>query len=140
MEEIEEIHATSLEWGAIANLVDRISEIEDKMEGHWDALADMIADAINDESQNKDPEAIFFTIYQYIFRLYYRLRGNPTKREFNTVTKVKDGFRITNYDYNTFKWAVQGGFIMTISNDYIDLPIDKLTTNQARAFERRLKK
>ena len=140
MDEINDIHSTSLEWGAITNIVDRISEIESKMDEPWDELIDIIANAIDEESQNKDPETIFFTIYQYIFRLYYRIRSNPTKRKFNIISKVKDGFRVTNYDSKTFKWASAGGFIMTISNDYIDLPMDKLTTSQARAFERRLEK
>lgn len=140
MEEIKEIHTTSLEWGAITNLIDRISNIEEKIEGHWDELIDMVADMVTVESENKDPASIFFSVYQYIFRLYYRLRANPIKRKFNNLSKIKDGYRITNYDYKTFKWAVEGGFIMTISNDYIDLPVAKLTTNQIRTFERRLEK
>lgn len=140
MEEIKEIHSTSLEWGAIANLIDRIVSIENKMEGHWDSLCNMIADAVSEESENDDPASIFFNIYQYMFRLYYRLRANPAKRDFNILSKTKDGFRLTNYDYKTFKWAILEGFIMTISNDHIDLPMDKLTTNQVRAFERRLEK
>lgn len=140
MEEIDEIHSTSLEWGAITNLVDRIGNIEEKMDGYWDELINVVANAITEEGENKDPAALFFILYQFMFRLYYRLRENPTKREFNIVSKTKDGFRLTNYDYKTFKWAVSGGFIMTISNDYIDLPMDKLTANQVRAFERRLEK
>lgn len=140
MEEINDIHSTSLEWGAIANLIDRISDIEDKIDGHWDELLNMVADLVAEESENKNPAAVFFSIYQYLFRLYYRLRTNPTKREFNTLSKSGENFRITNYDYKTFKWATSGGFAETISNDYIDLPIDKLTKNQVRAFERRLEK
>lgn len=140
MEEINEIHSTSLEWGAITNLIDKISDVEEKMDGNWDELMNMIADAIAEEGQSKDPSAIFFGIYQFVFRLYYRLRGNPVKRKFNILSKTKDGYRLTNYDYKTFKWAIAGGFAMTISNDYIDLPMDKLTTHQARSFERRLEK
>ena len=140
MEEINEIHSTSLEWGAITNIIDRISTIENNIEGYWDELDNMIANIISEEGQNKDPSSIFFNVYQYMFRLYYRLRNNPHKRDFNIISKTNNGFRLTNYDYKTFKWAMSGGFAMTISNDYIDLPMDKLTTNQARAFERRLEK
>lgn len=139
MDEINEIHSTSLEWGAITNLVDRIGEIEEKIDGYWDELINMVADAISEEGQNKDPASIFFVLYQYMFRLYYRLRGNPIKREFNIISKDKNGFVVTNYDYKTFKWAMASGFIMTISNDYISLPFDKLTDGQKRAFERRIK-
>ena len=142
MEEISEIHNRDLEWGCVTNLLDKIEEIEDNIEGHWDALIDMMADMITEEGDNKDASSVFFDIYQYCFRLYYRLRSNPTKRKFNQVDKMniagKEVYRITNYDYKTFKWAKSGGFINGVSNDYIDLPADKLTTNQRRAFDRRI--
>lgn len=142
MEEINELHSTSLEWGVVTNLIDRIGAIEEKMDGHWDGLINMVADIIAEEGQCKDPAAIFFDVYQYVFRLYYRLRENPTKRKFNQVDKItvagKEVYRITNYDYKTFKWAKQEGFLEGVSNDYIDLPAEKLTTNQRRGFDRRI--
>lgn len=142
MEEIEEIHTRSLEWGCVCNLIDRITVIEDGMDGHWDELLNMIADVITDEGNEKNPATIFFDLYEFFFRLYYRLRSNPVKREFNQVTKTsiagKEVYRVTNYDYKTFKWARLGGFLDGVNNDYIDLPADKLTTNQQRSFERRL--
>lgn len=139
MEEIKDIHSTTLEWGAITNIIDRISVIEENMDGHWDELINMIADAVTEEGQNPDPTAIFFGIYEFIFRLYYRLRSNPVKRQFNIISKINDGYRITNYDYKTFKWAAKSGFISTVNNDYIDFPEEKLSTAQIRAFEHRLK-
>lgn len=144
MEEINDIHTKSLEWGCVANLIDKIGEIENKMDGYWDELINMVADMITEEGNEEDTAKIFFNIYQYCFRLYYRLRTDPTKRAFNQVSKTtiagKEVYRITNYDYKTFKWANEGGFGMTISNDYIDLPTEKLTINQQRAFERRCTK
>lgn len=142
MEEIDEAHTRSLEWGCVCNLIDKIGEIEDKMDGHWDELCDMIADTVDQEGQEKDPTKIFFDVYAFCFRLYYRLRANPVKRDFNQVSKNniagKEVYRITNYDYKTFKWARTGGFIEGVSNDFVDLPADKLTTNQRRAFDRRI--
>lgn len=142
MEEIDEVHTRSLEWGCVCNLIDKISDIEEKMDGHWDELCDMIADTIDQEGREKNPEVIFFDVYEFFFRLYYRLRSNPTKRDFNQVDKInvagKEVYRITNYDYKTFKWAKSGGFIEGVSNDYMDLPADKLTTNQRRALDRRI--
>ena len=141
MEEINDIHTLSLEWGCVANLIDKISDIESSMDGGWDELAVMIADCIDEEGGEKDPSKVFFDIYQYMFRLYYRLRGNPVKREFNQISKVtisgKEVYRITNYDYKTFKWAKSGGFVDELSNDYIDLPSERLTTKQRRVFDRR---
>lgn len=142
MEEIEELHTRSLEWGCIANLIDKIGGIEEKIDGHWDELLNMIADIMTEEGREKNPEKIFFCIYEFMFRLYYRLRENPVKRDFNQVSKTtiagKEVYRVTNYDYKTFKWARTGGFMEGVSNDYMDLPADKLTTNQQRAFERRI--
>lgn len=142
MEEIDEIHTRNLEWGCVTNLIDKIGEIEEKIEGHWDELLDMIADMVEHEGREKDSTKVFFDVYAFCFRLYYRLRANPTKRKFNQISKVqvagKEVYRITNYDYKTFKWARAEGFIEEISNDYIDLPADKLTTNQRRVFERRI--
>lgn len=142
MEEINAVHEVSLEWGCIANLIDRIADIEEEMDGHWDELLDMVADIVDKEGQEKDPTKIFFDIYSFFFRLYHRLRNNPTKRDFNKITSFESNgkrfFRISNYDYNTFKWARGAGFADMISNDCIDMPEDKLTTNQKRAFERRI--
>lgn len=142
MEEISEIHTRSLEWGCVTNLIDKIGDIEDKIEGHWDQLCDMVADMITEEEGEKDPSRIFFDIYQFCFRLYYRLRANPTKRPFNKITKItisgEGYYRITNYDYKTFKWAKDAGFGTTVSNDCIDLPVSKLTENYKCALERRL--
>lgn len=142
MEEIDDLHTRSLEWGCVTNLIDKISNIEEKMDGHWDELLDMLADMIEQEDKEKDPAKVFFNVYEFCFRLYYRLRANPTKRNFNQVSKVniagKEVYRITNYDYKTFKWARMEGLMDGVSNDYMDLPIDKLTTNQRRAFERRI--
>ena len=142
MEEIEEIHTRNLEWGCVCNLIDKIGSIEDKMDEHWDELLDMVADMVDQEGSEKDPTKVFFDVYAFCFRLYYRLRANPTKRDFNQVSKNsfagKEVYRITNYDYKTFKWARAEGLMDEVSNDYIDLPVDKLTTNQRRAFERRI--
>lgn len=142
MEEIDDVHTRSLEWGCIANLIDKIGDIEGKIDGHWDELLNMIADIVNEGGKEKDPSIVFFDIYQFIFRLYYRLRSNPEKRAFNQFSKTtiagKEVYRITNYDFRTFKWAKEKGLTMELSNDYMDLPADKLTTNQRRAFDRRL--
>lgn len=112
------------------------------MDGHWDELLDMVADIIDQEGREKNPEIVFFYLYEFFFRLYYRLRSNPTKRAFNQISKTnisgKEVYRVTNYDYKTFKWAKSGGLMDGVSNDYMDLPSDKLTTNQRRAFERRI--
>lgn len=143
MDEIKDLYTRNLEWGCLCNLVDKISEIESNIEGHWDELAEMVANAIIVEQDNKNPETLFFNLYEFMFRLYYRVRNNPTKRPFNQITKTtikgEDVYRITNYDYNTFKWAKSVGASKDTTNDYIDFYAKEISDDLVRMFERRLK-
>lgn len=143
MDEIKDLYTRNLEWGCLCNLVDKISEIESNIEGHWDELAEMVANAIIVEQDNKNPETLFFNLYEFMFRLYYRVRNNPTKRPFNQITettiKGEDIYRITNYNYNTFKWAKSVGASKNTTNDYIDFYAKEISDDLVRMFERRLK-
>ena len=140
MDDADYIRETTLAYGAVMNMMDRVVSVNED----WTELLDMMSDVFDEEHNNKDPEDIFSTVYQFIFRLYLRLKINPEKRKFNIVTHEKtstgEWFRITNYDYNTFKWAKKGGFISGITNDFIDLPLEKLNDNQIKAFEKRARK
>lgn len=140
MEEIKEIHSISQEWGNITNLVDKISGIEETIEGGWPEMIDMVADVITIESRVKDPITIFFIVYQFFFRLYYRLKSNPKKNPFNQYRKDDDNYYISNYDYVIFKWAMKNGFTDGIDNSIIKLPKDKLTDKQQRTLDRRCEK
>lgn len=142
MEEIQALHNLNLEWGCITNLMDKISDIEDKIDGGWPELIEMVADAI-DEDSRANPTDLFFDLYQFLFRLYYRLKTNPVVREFNQVSKVnileKEVYRVTNYNYQNFKWAKKNGFADTITNDFIDIDPNKLDNKTKEAFEKRCK-
>lgn len=141
MEEIKKLHDLNLEWGCITNLLDKISGIEDTIEGGWSQLIDMVADAMTEEGENKDPASAFFNLYQFLFRLYYRLKTNPEVREFNTVSKVKvsgkEVYRVTNYTYQNFKFAKKVGATDSITNDFIDFESSKLNDKQRASFDRR---
>lgn len=143
MDEIDEIHNHNLEWGAVCNLADKISNIEEAI-GPWDDLVDMVADAIDIESREEDSSKIFFGLYQFMWRLFYRLRSHNEIRPFNIVSKVEitgeEHIRISNYDYKTFKWARVGGLDKVITNDYIDIPVNKISDKMRRQLERRIKK
>lgn len=139
MEEIKMMHNLNLEWGCITNLMDKISDIEDKIEGGWPELVDMVADAVTKEGENKDPASAFFNLYQFLWRLYYRLKINPEKRPFNQYSKVEDKYWITNYNYEALKWAMNLGATAEVDNLVIKIPEDKLNDKQQRALERRCK-
>lgn len=132
------LHNLNLEWGCITNLMDKISSIEDGIEGGWPELVDMVADAVSEEGENKDPASAFFNLYQFLWRLYYRLKANPEKRPFNQYRKMKeDIYWIENYNYATLKWANANGFTHEIDNNVIKIPADKLSDKQRRALDRR---
>lgn len=139
MDEIEKMHSLNLEWGNITNLMDKISDIEDKIEGGWPELVDMIADAVTEEGENKDPAAAFFGLYQFLWRLYYRLKANPEKRPFNQYRKMGDDYWIENYNYTALKWAIEQGFTQEIDNNLIKIQGGKLTNKQRQAMDRRCK-
>lgn len=144
MEEIKKLHDINIEWGCITNLMDRIVDMDCKMDGGWPELIDMVADAVSEEGENKDPASAFFNLYQFLFRLHYRIKADMSgPKAFNKITEGSgpdgDTFIISNYDYTMFKWAKANGFGMSIDNNCITIIKDKLTDRQRRAFERRAK-
>lgn len=140
MEEIKQLHALNLEWGCITNLMDKIISIEDKIEGGWPELADMLGDIMTEESMNKDPVSAFFHLYAYIFRLYYRLKSNPAKQPFNrwSYDEKSSLFMVQNYDYKVFVWAIRRKFD-GIANDYITIPEEKLSEKERQLLKKRCK-
>ena len=137
MEEVQALHNLNLEWGCITNMVDRIVTIESAMDGGWPELTEMLADAMTQEGERKDPASAFFNLYAFLFRLYYRVRANPEKTTFNKYAEEQESFWITNYNYDIFVWANEKGFTKEIDNNVIKIPKDKLTEAQVRAFRRR---
>lgn len=131
--------AGDLEWAELMSLVNKISDEEEKIEGGWDELADMVADAIVEEEHNINMHDAFFTLLAFLLHLKYRIRRNRTKRPFNVVSEVDGAMRIVNYDYKTFKWA-KNICADCISNDIIDLPITKLNEQQLKALRSRIGK
>lgn len=143
MEEIKALHTLNIEWGCITNLMDKISNIEDSIDGGWPELIEMVVDAVDEESWAKtSPAELFLGLYQFLYRLYYRLKINPTVREFNIVTKEtilgKEVYRVTNYNYKHYKFAKKSGSDK-ITNDFIDFDADTLEPGIRKAFSKRCK-
>lgn len=139
MEEIKQLHSLNLEWGCITNLMDKISTVEDSIEGGWQELVDMVADAMTEEGEEKDPASAFFTLYQFLWRLYYRIKANPEKKKFNIYSASDEQYWVTNYDYKAFKWAKKKGLVEEIDNLVIKIPKSKLTADERRVLDRRCK-
>lgn len=143
MEEIQTVHQTNLEWGCITNIINKLSDLEDSIDGGWPELVDMVADAVTEESSNKDAVDVFFNLYQFLFRLYYRIKASPEPKPFNIIRDAgkdkawRDCFEIYNYDYKTFKWAKSNGWGSNINNSTILIEKGKLNEKQRLAFERK---
>lgn len=56
MEEIKTLHEINIEWGCITNLMDKISDIEEKIEGGWPELIEMVADAVDEDYELTNAE------------------------------------------------------------------------------------
>lgn len=145
MEETQAMHQTNLEWGCITNIINKLSDLEDSIDGGWPELVDMVADAVTAESTNKDAVDVFFSLYQFLFRLYYRVKNDPEPKPFNIIrdhteqNAWRECFEIYNYGYETFKWARNNGYGPHISNTTILVPKNSLNDKQRIAFERKSK-
>lgn len=138
MEEIAELHSSNVEWGCVMKLLSKISDLEDTIEGGWPELIDMLSDAMVREEKSNSQE-LFFNLYQFVLRMYYRLKASPEKAPFNQYSKQDNEYWIKNYNYDAFKWAKSVGAVEGIDNLVIKIPADKLTTNQQRTLDRRCK-
>lgn len=149
MNEIKEIHDTSIEWGCICNLADRIATVEEKI-GPWDDLINLVADIFDSEGQSLDHKHLAFDVYPFFWHLYFRVRAWDKPVPFNQVSKMKqsvaidgkqyqeekEGYMITNYDYKTYLWARKLGYGDYICNNWLWVERDKLTAAQIRRFDK----
>lgn len=94
----------------VIRLVDKASEFSEKE--NWDELAEMLADQVLCNSED------VYTQYQYLIRLNLRFRDSG-KKQFNIVTGDYNRIRIENYDYNTFKWAIENKIDEELDNRFI---------------------
>lgn len=141
MEENSQNRQTELAWGSVSNLIDKISEIEETIDGGWDDLVEMVADTIAEEGTVKSSSVIFSYVFNFMYNLLFRLESNPTKRDFNIISKTKidekDAFKIENYDYKSFKWAKEKELAFKIDKDSLYILEDKLSESQKKSFNNR---
>ena len=139
MDDIDALKQVQIEWGCLTNIADRICTLEEMIEGGWPELTDMVADILTDAGATKEPTALF-VVYSYLFRLYFRIKGDPEKKVFNNYSSQGNEFWISNYDFNTFKWALEHNFSEQIDNNIIKIPEGKLTAKQVTALAKRCEK
>lgn len=134
-----------IQWSFISKLLDKLEDQADRI--GWDGLIDEATKVFDMANKETDTAKVFFEPYQYLFRLYYRVKKMDSPAPFNETYKVshlinhKDEpfIRLKNYDYKSFLWARKNGFVDYLSNDIIDIPMSELSQAQIRAFEKHLK-
>lgn len=144
MDELKAMHELSVEWGCITNLIDRIMLLEDTIKGGWPELDDMISNILAEEGTNKDPQQVFFNVYTFMLRLYFRMKANPVAEAFNKISYSDNyggegAFIIQNYDYDTFLWAIKNGFTDRIDNNTIYILAKGLSPTIEKALRRKIK-
>ena len=139
----EETAGRELIWGSVTRLMDKISDEEDRIK--WPELIDMVAETFTEESTNKDNMDLFFNLYQFLMRVYYRVRAMDKPEPFNVVsktTRVEDHedipmFMVKNYDYKMFKWAKNKGFNQYLANGWFLVKAKDLTPSEFKNFEKK---
>ena len=64
MEELSTKRQSELAWGSIANIVDKISDEEEKIDGGWPELIDVVADAMTEEGSVKSTANAFANLFK----------------------------------------------------------------------------
>ena len=130
-------------WGSISNKIDKIETESDRL--NWDQIIDMVADAFQDGT-TLDPLDLFITLYQFTFRLLYRLKSMDKPEPFNQVSKTTrlenhqdiTYYQVKNYDYKMFKWALKRNYTQHLTNNWFLIPENDLSPSEKRKFEKQL--
>lgn len=132
-------------WGCIAKKVEQIGEIADEM--NWPELTKVVTDAFTIAEEETDPMKLFFDVYQFMFRLYYRVKDMKEPQPFNEVYEAtrliehdnKQCYQVSDYDYKMYVWAKKKGLGDTITNNYFYIPIENLTEQERASFRKKCK-
>lgn len=138
MEELSQQENKRLMWGSISNLVDKINDICNSIDEGWTEVYDVVADCLDDASNNKDTFSIFIDTFNFLYKLYWRLKEHPHKGPFNTVAKGDNSYIIGNYDYVTYKWGRELG-VEIKNNRSFAISFDKLTDKQCLLLDHKIK-
>ena len=130
-------------WGSISNKIDKIETEADRL--NWGAIIDMVADAFQDGT-NMESLDLFVALYQFTFRLLYRLKSMDQPEPFNQISKTTrlenhqdtTYYQVKNYDYKMFKWALKRGYVQYLTNNWFLVPEASLSPSEKRKFENKI--
>lgn len=152
MVEIDALHTDSPEWRSLMTVANWIAEVEGRI-GPWDDLTNMVVSLLENH-RTSDPQSLTTLVYPFFLRLYFRIKQfdkpmlfNKVSRAFRLVPISVDsqyqenvpGFLITNYDFNTYKWAISLKQDDFINNNSLWIPISSLTPAQIKRLDKKVK-
>lgn len=143
MEDEKQING-ELMWGSIASHVNAIEEEADRLE--WPVIIDMVADAFCDGEKEKNPMDLFLNLYQYTFRLLYRLKALSKPGDLNKISKTDwlidhdkvPVYMVSDYDYKMFKWARSKKLTEYMTNQWFIVPESSLSASEKHKFDKQL--
>ena len=139
MEELKQLEDADIlaGWGTASALMNKAAELAEKMER--DDIINMLSDSYDIMEQAKGNE-IFFNVFQFAWRMYFRMKFLDKNMPINRVTLEKrdheDVYVVSNYDYKMFLWAKSKGFGGTLTNNEFTVLPSSLTPAEARRFEK----
>lgn len=132
-------------WASLTKLLEKIESETDRLD--WPEILDYAVDVFSQYGEEKDQSKIFFECYQYLMRLYWRLKRMNEKTKMDQVyrtTKLINHqdvpfFRVTNYSLKTFLWVRAKGYGEYTNNNMVEFPMDILTETQKEHFLSKVK-
>lgn len=143
MDELKKIEEadTLAGWGTASALLDKAGELAEK-KGR-DDIINMISDSMDLMEQAKGSE-IFFNVFQFAWRMYFRMKMLDKDMPINMVRLEKrnheDVYVVYNYDYKMFLWGKSKGYSSSLTNMEFTVSPSTLTPAEARRFEKQVQK
>lgn len=144
MEELNKIEKedTLLGWGTASALLAKAGDLAEAM--GRDDIINMLSDSFDLMESERDASKIFFNVYQYAWRVYFRMKFLAKDMPINRVTlENRDHekvYVVSNYDYKMFLWAKSKGYTKTLTNNEFVVDPSTLTPAETRRFEKQAEK
>ena len=143
MEELKNIEKADLlaGWGTASTLLAKASDLAEQM--GRDDIFNMLSDSF-DLMETAKGDEIFFNVFQFCYRVYYRMKVLDKDMPINRVTLehrgTDDVYVVSNYDYKMFLWAKSKGFGDTINNLQFTVLPSSLTPAELSRFQKQAQK
>ena len=144
MEELNKIEKEDnlLGWGTASALLAKAGDLAEAM--GRDDIINMLSDSFDLMESEKEASKIFFNVYQYAWRVYFRMKSLNKDMPINRVTLEnrdhEEVYVVSNYDYKMFLWAKSKGYTKTLTNNEFIVEPESLTPAEKRRFEKQAEK